>query len=330
MATLDKALDLLRSHRKFILTTHISSDGDGVGSQLALARGLKKLGMEVHVINPTPVPDNLRFLLKSDDEVTVIQDIRDPEEFFRDAFTVILDMGAFDRIASVLPHARESLGILVIDHHPMDPAEGIHYMVDTAVSATGEVTARILRELGVPMSIDLAVPLYTAIQTDTGGFRYEGTRPETHRLAAELLEAGVDPQRIYTEIYERQSLTRLRLTGEILSTLKLSPEGKVASIELRQETLAKVGAALEEGDDLVNYTLLVEGVVAGFYFKELEAGKTKVSCRSRGNFAINEFVGQWGGGGHQHAAGVRLELSLEESKKLILGHVLERLEREPR
>ncbi len=322
-------LDLLRSHRKFVLTTHISCDGDGVGSELALARGLHGLGCEVAVVNPTPLPSNLRFLLRHPREILVLKEVKDPLRLFRGALTVVLDMGAFDRLGGVLDLARESDGILVVDHHRLETAPGVHYLLDTSACATGEVTARILENLGVGLTRDTAEPLYVAIHTDTGGFRYPGVQPRTHLLLARLLECGIDPQRIYTELYERISPQRLRLTGEVLSSLRLSPGGKVAWIRVERAMLKRVGASFEDADDLVNYTLLLDGVVAGFYFKEVSERTTKVSCRSRGAFAIDRFVAPWGGGGHPNAAGVRLDLPLAEAEKTIVAAAVAALEGRP-
>jgi len=326
MTPLENALRLIQSHRKFVVTTHMSSDGDGVGSQLALARGLRRLGSEVACINPTPVPANLRFLLTAPDEVVTPRDVANPEQRFRGALTVVVDMGAFERLGAVLPFTRQSEGVLVIDHHRLEAQRGIDYLLDETACATGEVVFRVIEALGVPLDGALAEPLYTAIHTDTGGFRYPGTTPETHRLAAKLLEAGVDPQEIYTQVYERQSATRLRLTGAVLATLKTSPGGKVAWLEVRSEMVRRVGGRLEDADDLVNYTVQVDGVVAGFFFKELDRGATKVSCRSRGDFPIDRFVSRWGGGGHARAAGVRLDLPIDEAQALILQSAVAKLE----
>lgn len=314
----ERSLDLFRSHRKFVLTTHMSSDGDGIGSQLALARGLKSLGCEVKLINPTPVPENYKFLLAGPGEIVTPADMKDPRSPFAGALTVVLDMGAFERLGAVLPLTRRSEGMVVVDHHRMERVSGVQYILDTSACATGEVTARILDALHIPLDRSIAEPLYVAIHTDTGGFRYPGTTPETHRLAARLLECGVDPQRVYTEIFERQSPVRLRLTGEILSTLRISPAGKVAWMYTNRAMLDRAGAQWDDADDMVNFTLQVDGVQAGFYFKELDSGMTKVSCRSRGDFAIDQFVSKWGGGGHPHAAGVRLSLRLQEALDLII------------
>lgn len=321
-------IELLKSHRKFVLTTHISCDGDGVGSELALARGLHALGCEVAVLNPTPLPANLRFLLRHPREILVLKEVDEPRRFFRGALTVVLDMGAFDRLGGVLELARGSDGILVVDHHRLEPVPGVHFLLDTTACATGEVTARILEALGVTLDLETAEPLYVALHTDTGGFRYPGVQPRTHLLLARLLQCGVEPQRVYTELYERMSARRLRLTGEVLSTLQVSPGGKVAWIRVERAMLDRVGATFEDADDLVNYTLLVDGVVAGFYFKEISPRTTKVSCRSRGDFAIDRLVSPWGGGGHPNAAGVRMNLPLPEAEKTIVAAAVAALEGE--
>ena len=329
MSALDVALGKLRNHEKFVVSTHMSSDGDGVGSQLALGRGLARLGKTVALVNPTPVPANLRFLLKSPHEIRTPRDIEAPESLFRGALTVVVDMGAFERLGAVLPLARQSEGILVVDHHRLEMQRGADYLLDESACATGEVVYRLLRGLGVSLDRELAEPLYTAIHTDTGGFRYPSTTPGTHLLAAELLGLGVDPQEVYTEVFERQSARRLRLTGAILTTLQRSPGGRVAWMEIRQDLLRRFGAKMEDADDLVNYTVQVDGVVAGFFFKELEHGATKVSCRSRGDFAIDKFVAPWGGGGHAKAAGVRLDMPIDDALQLVIHAATEALEGDP-
>ncbi len=326
MSHLRAVVEKLKSFDKFVVTTHMSSDGDGVGSQLALGRALKGLGKQVALINPTQVPENLRFLLHDPNEIVTPRDIPSPEKFFRSAFTVVVDMGAFERLGAVLPLSRQSEGLIVIDHHRLDQEKGVVYLIDEEACATGAIVREVIEHLDVPASLEIAEPLYAAILTDTGSFRYPSTTPKTHALAAELLAAGVQPQRIYSEIFERQSPARLKLTGAILSTLRQSPGGKVAWIEVRHEMIRRVGARMEDADDLVNFTVQVDGVVAGFFFKELGNKATKVSCRSRGAFPIDRFVSPWGGGGHANAAGVRLPMPIDEAEELLIREAVAALE----
>ena len=319
-------LEIFSANEKFMVTTHISPDGDGIGSALALSRGLKAIGKKVIILNHSKTPDNLRFLLKEDSEIMGPGSLDagfDP----RDYFSVVVDMGAFDRLGSVLPIIQKCKGMLVIDHHVVDVPEGVNSLIESSASATGEVIHDLLLRLNLKITKEIAEPLYAAIETDTGGFRFSGTTPSTHRLAAELLSLGVDPSRIYSEIYEKQSAIRLKLTGEVFATLWVSPKGKIATMELRQSMLGKLGARIEDGDDLVNYLMTIDGVKAGFYLKELGPDKTKISCRSRDKrLDLGVFLSEWGGGGHAFAAGLLLNENIETSRRAIIDKALEILE----
>ena len=318
MAIKADILEIFSTHERFIITTHISPDGDGIGSALALCRGLRSLGREAFILNHSKTPDNLRFLLKDDSEIVGPGSL--PSGFNPGGyFSVVVDMGAFDRLGSALPVIQKCKGILVIDHHIVDIPTGVSSLIDSSASATGEVIHDLLSRLNIKMTKEIAEPLYAAIETDTGGFRFSGTTPSTHRLAAELLALGVDPSRIYCEIYEKQSAVRLKLTGEVFSTLWISPGGKIAIMELRQEMLLKLGARIEDGDDLVNHLMTIDGVKAGFYFKELGPEKTKISCRSRDKMLdLGVFLSEWGGGGHAFAAGLLIDKNIETAKRYII------------
>lgn len=311
-------LEIFSTYERFIVTTHISPDGDGIGSALALCRGLRCLGKVAFIINHSKTPENLRFLLNDDSEIVGPDSLAsefDPGDYF----SVVVDMGAFDRLGSALPVIQKCKGILVIDHHIVDIPPGVSSLIDSSASATGEVVHDLLSKLNIKMTKEIAEPLYAAIETDTGGFRFSGTTPSTHRLAAELLALGIDPSRIYSEIYEKQSAVRLKLTGEVFSTLWISPGGKIAIMELRQEMLLKLGARIEDGDDLVNNLMTIDGVKAGFYFKELGQEKTKISCRSRDKrLDLGVFLSEWGGGGHAFAAGLLINKNIETAKRIII------------
>lgn len=318
-------LSIFTEKRAFIISTHISPDGDGIGSALALSRGLRALGKNVVILNHSKTPKNLHFMLLSNEEIitpALLPADFDPREYL----SVVVDMGAFDRLGSVLPIIEKTAGLLVIDHHIVEIPEGVSSLIEPSACATGEIIFELLKLLKIHLDRKLAEPLYAAIETDTGGFRFSGTTPRTHILVAELLKTGIDPGRIYTEIYEKQSAVRLRLMGEIFSTLWVSPKGKLACMELRHSMLNKLGAQIEDGDDLVNYLMTIDGVEAGFYFKELSPGRTKISCRSRNGLNLGEFLAEWGGGGHAFAAGLLIEKDIETSKRIIINKALDILE----
>jgi phosphoesterase RecJ-like protein len=321
----DKVIKTILKENNFIITTHISPDGDGLGSALALKRGFESIGKKAFIVIHSKVPQNLKFLLKEEHEIEEIKTFspkNNPEKFF----TVVVDMGCFERLGDLHNFAGRTKGILIIDHHIVQIPENVLYLIDTSASATGEVVYDFLMKIGVKLTKEIAEPLYVAIETDTGGFRFKGTTPATHRLAAIFLEKGVDPGYIHTQLYENESPIRLKVMGEVFSTISLSEKGKIASMELRQRALQKLNAKIEDGDDLVQYLMIIEGVKAGFYFKEISSEKTKISSRSKGDFNLDAFLSRWGGGGHPNAAGLLLNCDIESAKKIVLSEAIKLIE----
>ncbi len=318
----EKIVETILKENNFIITTHISPDGDGLGSALALRRGLKSIGKNAFIVIHSKVPQNLRFLLHDPKEIEEVESfslINDPKKFF----TIVVDMGCFERLGDVHNFAGRTKGILIIDHHIVQISENVLYLIDTSASATGEVVYDFLMNIGIKLTKEIAEPLYVAIETDTGSFRFKGTTPRTHRLAATFLEMGVNPGYVHTQLYENESPMRLKVMGEVFSTISLSEKGKVASMELRQQALQKLGAKIEDGDDLVQYLMIIEGVKAGFYFKEISSEKTKISSRSKGDFDLDAFLSKWGGGGHPNAAGLLLNCDIESAKKMVLSEAIQ-------
>jgi phosphoesterase RecJ-like protein len=319
------SLALLRSiidrSRSFVLTTHMNPDGDGLGSECAVARYLKRHGKNVRIINHSATPANLRFLSALFPIETFEQAAHSEAILTADAIFV-LDTNHPDRLASMKPFYLENRGAKVcIDHHP-DPAEFKDLcMIDEASSATGEILYRVLRELDADsIDAETATALYAAIMTDTGSFRFPKTDPEVHAICSDLLARGADPVRIYEELYERGPVGRLRLLGMVLSQLTLAHGGKVAWFSVTKEMFAQTGTAEPDTDAFVPYALGVDGVQIGLMFTELD-GLVKVSFRSKGSIPVNALAREFGGNGHLNAAGARVsEARLEE----LIPRVLER------
>jgi phosphoesterase RecJ-like protein len=312
---------LIDRSRSVVLTTHINPDGDGIGSECAFARFLKRQGKDVRIINHSDTPANLRFL----------SDIFPVETFtpahhadvIRHADAIfVIDTNHPDRLASMKPFYLENRGAKAcIDHHP-DPGPFPDLcLIDEASSATGEIIYKILLELD-PASLDApaATALYAAIMTDTGSFRFPKTDPEVHTICADLLAKGADPVRVYEELYERGPVGRLRLLGMVLSRLTLAHGGKVAWFEVTQEMFRETDTVEPDTDAFVPYALAVEGVQIGLMFTELD-GLVKVNFRSKGSIPVNALAREFGGNGHLNAAGARVSgARLEE----LIPRVLER------
>ena len=311
---------ILKDVRSAVLTTHINPDADGIGSELALASFLKGSGKRVSILNHSETPDNLLFL---DHQREVLR--FDPQAHSRliaDADLVcVLDTNHPDRLASLKPHLLESKARKVcIDHH-LEPAQFADlYILDEASTATGEILYKLIAFLDErAIEERIATCLYAAIMTDTGSFRYPKTDAEMHRIIARLIECGADPVAIYQNLYEQGTAGRVRLLGLCLATLKTAQEGRDAYITITRSMFAETGTSEADADAFVPYTLSIEGAQIGLLITELADDVVKVSFRSKGNIWINKLAQEFGGNGHQHAAGARIPKGkLAEVIRLVL------------
>ncbi len=286
----------LRTANRVLITMHRGPDGDALGSALALACALRDLGRDVTVYNPDDLPYNFRFLRGADGVATSV-----PEDAAFDA-TVATDAGAFDRLGPDVPPA-ERRGVLInLDHHiTTEPFGDINY-VDPHAASVGILAYKIMKGLGAPLSRDAAECIYASILADTGCFRYSSTDPECLRIAAELLEAGVDPWEMTVRVYEQQPLARMRLLADVLGTLEV--HGKLATITITNAMVERTGSETDLTDGFINYARSVDGVEVAASFREPQnGGPWRVSFRSRGRVNVAAIAKQFGGGGHHNAAG---------------------------
>jgi phosphoesterase RecJ-like protein len=325
-------VDEMLSARHILFTTHENSDGDGLGSQVALALVLKALGKEVAIFNPSEVPPNYLFLRELHD-IRFFND-RDEEsiqEFFLADLLVVLDANLHDRIGKLWSHvefAREigRLKIVCIDHH-LEPEDFADLMVcETYASSTGELVCDLVSalELHTGASLyaaDVASALYTAIMTDTGSFRFPKTTPYTYRMAGMLVEKGADPETIYDRIYNALTPEALKLLGLSLSSIKIIENGLISWLFINPEMLEQTGSKLFDTDLIIRYLLSVPTVKVAVLLVEMQDGRCKVSFRSRGKIYVNQLAKHHGGGGHMNAAGCLLKMSAEKAQRVILEDV---------
>ena len=322
-SAIEAVLSLFRSKMKFVLTTHVNPDGDGLGSELALAEWLSGQGKTVNILNHSATTEMYHFL---DPQRRIAEFDGERDSHILAAADVILVMDANhpDRLRSMKQPVLSSSAIKVcIDHH-LDPEEfAQYYIIDHDSTSTGEITYRLLCELtDKHLSRPIATALYCAIMTDTGSFRYPSVDPEIHRIVAHLIECGADPTSIYFNVYEQWSIGRMRLLGETLCTLKTEHEGKVVHMTVTQDVLNKTGTSEEDTDNFTSYPMSVHGVDIGILFLELTDG-TKVSFRSKGEIAVNELAKQFGGNGHKNAAGATVhKAGLATTKSQVLQAAL--------
>lgn len=296
----------------------MNADGDGCGSEAALAGLLAARGITVHIVNPTPWPSLYEFLLgdgvrdRSADGAAALRGI--------DAL-VVLDISDMKRLG-VLADTVRALRVprLVIDHHiPSVEPPGDHLLVSTTACATGELVFDLATVLGMPITPGVARALYTALLTDTGGFRFSNTSPRCLAIAARLLAAGVNAEDLYRRLYASVSLGRLRLLGDALATLEADERAGISWISVPAGAPERYGVTSEDFDGIVEHARSVSGTRLAIFFRDLGHGKVKVSFRSTGDVDVNRFARRFGGGGHARASGALIAGSLDEVRAQVVA-----------
>jgi len=270
------------------------------------------------MIQNDPVSATYRFL-KLAQEVELFQP-GEMAEFVENADGVfVLDNGSMARLGGLEPHVRASGATKVcIDHHETGDDAWDLLLVDSSASATGEVLFGLFQSLGAALDQDIAEALYVSLVTDSGHFRFSKTSPATHRMAAALLENGVRPEKIYEQLYERQSEAEIRLMGAGMARLQLACERRLVWTSLDLELQRHLGALHLDTGGVVNALLALDGARMALLLRELPDGQVKVSLRSRGEVTVHELAQRHGGGGHQHAAGLVMDGPLEEAARRLV------------
>ena len=295
----------------------MNADGDGCGSEAALARLLAQRGMDVRIVNPTPWPDLFRFLLGDD--------VRDETAKGSAALKgvdllVVLDISDVKRLGNLAESVRTlTVPKLVIDHHiASDDPAGPVVLTDVTACATGELVYDLASTLGFEMTPAIAQALYTAILTDTGSFRYSNASPRCHAIAADLLDAGVDPEEMYVRVYASAPAGRIRLLAEVLATLGVDEACGLSWLSMNAGALDKYDVRQEDLDGIVEHARSIAGTRMALFFRDLGYGKVKVSFRSTGDVNVNTFARQFGGGGHAKASGALIPGTLPEVRDKVI------------
>lgn len=318
MTNAQKIQDLLRANQKWVIVMHRGPDGDAIGSSLGWSKILRRMGMQTTVIAPDAYASFLQWL-PGQEEILVFEKHGDKVREAVAACDAIfcLDFNAPDRMGDLQKVITEAnKPIAVIDHHrfPADFAQA--YYVDDTACATAELIYRLAVELGVEQHIDAdtAVCLYTGLVTDTGSFRFSSVHSGVLRVAAALLETGMNHLEIYDQIYDSNRLDQLKLKGYALSEkMVLTGNGNAAYISLSKEELNRFNYRPGDTEGLVNYALSIKGVHLAAFFAEKE-DLIKISLRSKGEVDVNLLAREhFEGGGHIMAAGGRSKLSLDET-----------------
>jgi bifunctional oligoribonuclease and PAP phosphatase NrnA len=318
LAPIRSVLGALLGGSTVALSTHINADGDGCGSEVALARLLLAAGLHPRIVNPTPWPAAFDFLLDADiDDATA----RGPSALSDIDILTVVDIGDVRRLGVLTDTVRGlSLPKLVIDHHvPGDEPPGPIILSDTTACATGELIFDIATTAGWALPRATATALYTALLSDTGGFRFSNTSPRCHAIAGYLLSLGVDPEEMYRRVYASVSIGRLQLLRDALDTLEVDSRYAIAWISVPAGVVERYGLRSEDLDGIVEHPRSIAGTRLAMFFRDLGHGKIKVSFRSTGGVDVNQFARQFGGGGHAKAAGALVTGALSDVRSQIVA-----------
>jgi bifunctional oligoribonuclease and PAP phosphatase NrnA len=309
----------LRPGMRVALTTHVNADGDGAGSEVGLWHLLTGQGIRAVITNPTRFPDRYGFLLSGivefDKSSAAVRHIQQAE------LIIVLDISDISRLGHLGRQVVErGVPVVCIDHHLSDGSlpQGPR-MVDSTACATGELVYDLLRSAGWPLTPMAARALYVAIMTDTGGFRFSNTTSRALRVAADLLAHDVDPEEIYRMVYASNPEGRVRLVAEVIDTLIVEPDRGLAWVTIPPGALERHGVDADQLEGIVEYPRSIEGIRLALLFRTLANGRVKVSFRSVGNLNVAELAEQFGGGGHQRAAGALLEGDLPTVQERVLS-----------
>jgi bifunctional oligoribonuclease and PAP phosphatase NrnA len=314
VADWDETVRVLQEAEEIIIATHVNPDGDAIGSTLAAALGLQQLGRKVHSTwgtSPLVVPFNYTFLPASDT-------FEEPGEVPDAPVFLALDCGSADRLGVLEPRANASDYLINVDHHAGNTEFGKLNIVVTLASSTAELVTRLLQDLDVDIDSDIATCLYAGIVTDTGRFQYGNSSPEVLRLAAGLIERGVDWVDIAQQVFESAPFGYLKLLGRVLERAVLHEEERFVYSWLSRQDLIETAVAMDETDKLIDAVRTTRSAEIAAMFKEQQDGTFRVSLRSKGPRSVGAIARSQGGGGHELAAGFTAS-SIDEAVEIVLA-----------
>jgi bifunctional oligoribonuclease and PAP phosphatase NrnA len=318
-------VDFIRSQGRFLLLTHVRPDGDALGSQLAMANLLEQLGKQARVVIGSRFPERYHFM---DPGNRIEKYVNSSDCFEKSDAIIVLDTGTWNQLGDCgTAMKKRAVPKFVIDHHlTQDDLDAIRH-VDVQAEATGRLVYEAFEKLGKTPSPEAATAMFIAVAMDTGWFRHSNMRPDTFALAEKLMIAGAKPESIFEQLYERNSLGRMRLNGRILDRLRLVHDGKIACTEVYLSDYAETGSVPADTEDFVQQTRTIAGVEVGLLLIEQMDGQIKVSFRSREKVNVAELAKNYGGGGHARAAGATVPGPIAAARDAMIAAVAEALNR---
>ncbi|NLM07096.1 MAG: bifunctional oligoribonuclease/PAP phosphatase NrnA [Tissierellia bacterium] len=298
--------------RDISLVSHINPDGDNIGSILGLGAALRKMGKDVHILKVDDIPKNLLFLPR-------VEEIKPMEK--RPDLLFVLDSSDEGRLGDGSKEILKANYIINIDHHKSNTLFGDINLVDASMSSTGEMVYDLIDFLGVELDNEIATPIYTAINSDTGSFRYESTSPDTLRKAANLLEFVDNKVEITKNLYQSRTKVQTEVIKIVLNNLESFDDLSLIIGKISLNDLERLGAQSDDTEGVVPFINEIEGYDVAIFLKEKEEGIVRVSARSKEVCDVSILCEKFDGGGHKRAAGATIEGNLDEAiEKLISAY----------
>jgi phosphoesterase RecJ-like protein len=310
-------VDAIHRRQRFVLSSHARPDGDSIGSQLAMVYALRALGKEAVAINADAAPAPLM-------QFPGVPDIRIASQA-EGEFDAAIIMECSD-LARTGVSGLDRYFLINIDHHPGNTGFGQLTWFDSTAAACGEMVFDLVQALGIPLTREIATHVYLAILTDTGSFHYSSISSRTFEICQRTLEAGVDPVLVARNVYDSNSMGRLKLFGAVLSAMQIDSTGRIAIVYLDHEMAREAGGTYEDTEGLINLPLTVKEIEAVVFFKQIEGEQYRVSMRSKGDIDVGGVAKSFGGGGHKNAAGCTVTGAIDALQKLFIGKIEEAIQ----
>jgi len=317
---LSEIANLITSSDKIAILPHVAADGDALGSALALALAVVSMDKEALVVLEEEPSSTFDFLPWKG-----LSKVYGEQKQWNFKTVIAVDCGDLGRLGRRKEIFDKAEATANIDHHNTNTHFAALNYVDTGASATAEIIYRLLPLAGIEVDADIALCLYVAITTDTGGFRYSNTTPDTHMIAARLIEKGIDVADVARRVFDTTSFEKVKLMGEAIRSIELHEEGKVAVITLSGRQFTDTGARDEDSEGIINIARNIKGVEVAAMLREIENGEIRVNLRSNMYFDVSRIAGLNSGGGHKKAAGYTVKDTLENAKKKLLSDIKDAL-----
>jgi len=309
---IDQRKELCERHSHVMILGHKDADGDTLGCSLAFAEALRERGKRVSVVIPHPLPQKYAWMPGFD------QIVETPDSAETIDLVLFFDAGNMERSGSAATHVAEHATIVNVDHHTSNSRFGDVNIIDPEASAVGQMCLDMLEHFAWRISPSMATNLYTALITDTGGFRHENTTPRALRDAARLAALGADPSYVASMVYKSRPLTAVRLSGLSIVSMQVEMGGRLVWTKVTRRMLREAGAVMAESEDIIDTLNSLADIDLAIIFKEVGPRLTKISARSRGPVDASALCAQFGGGGHRRAAGAELPLRLDQAIPTVL------------